>query len=99
MPHIATHEEHLPLHTQLGEQAEAAEDQALCLHEDIGHDHNQDFAYDDELMMAMMKTLAVTDSLKHMTVELVPAITFKAAASLFFAVFHQHAVNVLYKYS
>ena len=58
------------------------------------------FAYDDELMMAMMKMLAMTDSLKHMTVELVPAMsTFKNAASLFFTVFHQHAVSALYTYS
>ena len=54
-------------------------------------------AYDDELMTAMMKMLAVTDSLKHMTVELVHAMnTFKAVASLFFTVFHQHAVSVPY---
>ena len=31
------------------------------------------FAYDDELVIAMMKMLAVADSLKHMTVELVHA--------------------------
>ena len=58
------------------------------------------FAYDDELMMAMMEMLAMTDSLKHMTVELVSAMnTFKIAASLFRNVFHQHAVSVLYTYS
>ena len=55
MPQIATHEEHLPLHTLLGEQAEAAEEQAVCLHEDIGHHHNQDFVYDEKLMMAKME--------------------------------------------
>ena len=100
MPQVAIHHyERLPLHTLLGEQAEAAEEQAPCLHEDIGHHHNQDFAYDDESMIAMMKMLAVTEP-KHMTVQLVPAMsTFKTAASLFFDVFHQHAVSVMYTYS
>ena len=31
------------------------------------------FAYDDDLVIAMMKMSAVADSLKHMTVELVHA--------------------------
>ena len=38
MPQIATHKEHLPLRTLLGEQAEASEDQALCLDDYVPHD-------------------------------------------------------------
>ena len=58
------------------------------------------FAYDDELMIAMMKMLAVTDSLKHMTVELVHAMnTFETAASRFLTGFHQLAVSILYTLS
>ena len=58
------------------------------------------FAYDDKLVIAMMKMLAVTDSLKHMTVRLVHAMnTFETAASLFLTVFHQIAVSILYTFS
>ena len=47
-----------------------------------------------------MEMLAMTDSLKHTTVELVPAMnTFKIAPFMFLIVFRQNTVSVLYTYS